>query len=402
MRIGLLSREYPPQTGWGGIGTYVYFVSHALAQAGHDVRVISRSDKKEEYTHTDGNVAIHRVRERRPSGMIGDWLCTWLPLSDSAYSSRVAEKVWELHREKPFDIIEAPEYRAEASRLVRNSPAPVVVKTHTPTYLLEQLNGTPSSLREHLIKQMEASTARGAHALSSPSSSLAGLLREAWALKDRDIRILPYPIDIGRLPLQPWPEGPPTALFVGRFEQRKGIHVLVEAIPSVLQRVKDARFVWVGGHAETVRGSAIFTERLLRRLDALGVRDRVEIVPWQKREALLDFYRRAWTVVVPSLYDNYPNVCLEAMASGRPVVGTRAGGIPEMVEDGSRGWLVPVADHAQLADALIAALGNAAEAKRRGEAARHFVEERLSPPRIAKETADFYAEVIVKRSKGLV
>jgi glycosyltransferase involved in cell wall biosynthesis len=397
MRIALLSREYPPQTGWGGIGTYVYFVSHALAAAGHAVQVISRSDRSEEYTHSDGPVTVHRIRERKPCGLLGDWLCALLPLSDWAYSRRAAQKAWELHERQPLDIIEAPEYRAEAYHLVRHNPAPVVVKTHTPTFMLEQLNGMPRSFREDTVKRMEASTARRAQALASPSRNLAGLLAKAWGLNGQAIRILPYPIDIARLSAQPWTAHPPTVLFVGRFEPRKGVHVLVEAVPQVIARVSQARFVFVGGHAENAAGAKPFMKRLLERLDALGCRDRVTFVAWQKPDALLEFYRKAWVVAIPSLYDNYPNVCLEAMASARPVVGSRVGGIPEMVEDGKCGFLVPPGDCGALAQALANVLAHSDTAKALGQAARRFVEERLSPVRIAQETAAFYEEVIQRQ-----
>ncbi len=399
LRICLLSREYPPQTGWGGIGTYVYFVSHALADAGHEVHVISRSDRKEEYQHADGPVTVHRIREQKAGGPIGDWLCRWLPLSDKAYSRRAAEKAFELHAQAPLDVIEAPEYRAEAWHLVRKSPAPVVVKTHTPTFMLEQLNATRSSAAERAVKEMEADAARRAHALSSPSQSLADILRSEWKLNGRAIRVLPYPIDTGRLPAQPWAGGTPTALFIGRFEQRKGVHVLVEALPEVVKRVPNAKLRLAGGHAESIRGADRYTQALRDRIRALGLDAHVEFLGWQKRDALPALYQSAWAVVVPSLYDNYPNVCLEAMASARPVVGTRVGGIPEMVQDGASGWLVKPEDASALATALIEALGNEAEANRRGEAGRRFVSERLSPARIAQETAAFYREVI-ERARG--
>ena len=401
MRIALVSREYPPETGWGGIGTYVYQSAHALAREGHEVHVISRSERREESTRLDGPVAVHRIRDRKWRGPLADMWYRLLPITEWRYSRRVAEKVWELHRRHPFDVVEVPEYRAEGFHLVRHAPAPVIVKLHTPTYLLEELNRSPRSLHETLVRWMESKTAHHAQGVSAPSASLAKRVAAAWRLPDASVEVIPYPFDAACVPSQPFVSPDPTVLFVGRFETRKGVHVLAEAIPKVLSRLPQARCVFVGSPPNGAADAATFVPTLLDRFTQMGVQARVTVVPWQSPSKLLRYYRESHVVVVPSLYENFPNVVLEAMAAGRPVVGSRVGGIPEIVEDRVTGWLVAPGDVEALAEAIAGALAELPRAEAMGRAAAAHIAQRFSPRRIAQRTVDYCVQVI-QRHHSLV
>ena len=393
MRIGLISREYPPQTGWGGIGTYTYYLAHALTRLGHEVHVISRSEQRDEYLQRDGDVCVHRVRERKGRGPLSDLLCGLLPISEWRYSQRVHDKAWQLHRQSAFDLFEAPEYAAEPFHLVRHAPTPVVMKLHTPTFLVESLNGSRRTLRGNLVKWMERSTTRRCAWITAPSRSLAELIARAWNIPAERIAVVPNPIHAEGALAEEQPATTPTVLFVGRFEPRKGIHVLMEAIPTVLQAVPQARFVCVGGPAAGIRGQEMFAKELAARVERLRAGERVQFIPWQHRAELQRYYRQCSVVVVPSLYENYPSVCLEAMAHGRAVIGSRAGGIPEIVEDAVTGWLVPPGDHRALAEALVDALTHSERAQRAGQAGRLAAQSRLSPENVARQTAEYYTEV---------
>ncbi len=389
MRLAFVSREYPPETGWGGIGTYVYHIAHALAAEGHDIHVISRSDRQEEYVRRDGQVTVHRIRERKWRGPWTDACYHLLPISERLYSRRVAEKVGELHQQKPFDLIEAPEYRAEAFELTRRRLAPVVVKLHTPTAVTHAANHVRWHLRDWLMDRMEAAATRRADAVSSPSRDLAEKVAVLWRLDVRSIRVFPYPIDLTRWTPQPYPTGEPVLLFVGRLEVRKGFAVLGAAWPQVAQRLPTARLVVVGN----VDQSPLRTE-WADRWQAAGCADRVTWVPWQDHAGLQAQYARAHVVVTPSLYENFPNVCLEAMASARPLVASRTGGIPEMVEDGVCGWLAPAGDAQALATLMTRALTDLRLSEAMGRAAAEQVAARFAPSHIAQRTAAYYQEVL--------
>lgn len=154
---------------------------------------------------------------------------------------------------------------------------------------------------------------------------------------------------------------PPVILFIGNDFVRKGGAVLLEAFRQVRRSVPDARLVLAGSRP------AIASEP---GVEVLGrVRDRARIA---------ELYRQAAVFCLPSFFDPYPLVVLEAMAFGVPVVTTAQTGTPEMVTDGETGVLVPVGDAARLADALIRSIRNPAEADRLAAAARCAVGDRFT------------------------
>ncbi len=163
----------------------------------------------------------------------------------------------------------------------------------------------------------------------------------------------------------------PDVLLLGRYDPRKGHAVLLQAVPEVLRAVPAARFLLAGPAAlpEEVRTRAevAATVREQGLQDAVLVGDARPVA-----EAMAE----ARVVVVPSTSEGLPNVVLEALAHGRPVVATTVGGIPEVVVDGRTGWLVPPGDPAALAAALTHALQDAPEAERRAAEGRRLAEGR--------------------------
>jgi len=110
MNICLISREYPPETGWGGIGTYTHSLAHGLAENGQGVYVLSYATG-EEPVYKDGKVTVHRVK---PKGMRGMWrLNSFFPVSPVLYSRRIAARLAELVSTCKIDIVETPEWQAE-------------------------------------------------------------------------------------------------------------------------------------------------------------------------------------------------------------------------------------------------------------------------------------------------
>ena len=156
-------------------------------------------------------------------------------------------------------------------------------------------------------------------------------------------------------PPAPLPEAP-RALFVGVLERYKGFDTLVDAWPRVLAAVPVAGLHVVGrGTLAKLAQDLTWTQSL----DAAGV------------AAALD---DAWLLCLPSRAEGLGRVVVEAMCRGRAVVGGDAGGIPDLVEHGSDGLLVPPGDAVALADALVRILGDRAEAERLGAAARRKAE----------------------------
>lgn len=182
------------------------------------------------------------------------------------------------------------------------------------------------------------------------------------------------------------PETVPLVGCVARLEPEKGHVTLLDAWPRVLDVVPSARLLIVG------EGSC--REKLHSQAEALGLLGGGVIFTGRRDDmpavtAALD------VSVLPSDREAQGLVILEAMASARPVVATRVGGIPEMIEDGVTGLLVPAGDPAALAGAILRPLQDRRLARRLGRAGRELVEGRFRVDRMLSDIGSIYREGVV-------
>jgi glycosyltransferase involved in cell wall biosynthesis len=174
-------------------------------------------------------------------------------------------------------------------------------------------------------------------------------------------------------PAQPLPEGPPVVVSLGRVVRDKGFDVLVDAFAIVRAARPDARLVIAGDGAEHVE-----IEAQARRL---GLDGAVELPGWVDPDDVPALLARASVVVVPSRWrEAFGLVALQAALAARPVVGTRVGGLVEIVEDGSTGILVPNEDAGGMSAAILALLDDPERARAIGDHARERALERFSWP----------------------
>jgi glycosyltransferase involved in cell wall biosynthesis len=158
-------------------------------------------------------------------------------------------------------------------------------------------------------------------------------------------------------------------LYTGVLIPRKGVHHLVNAFAHVAKDFPQVRLVIVGD-AE----NAAYAAELQEQVRQLGLSGRVQFIGVLPQVELASWMRKAWTFVLPSLSEGLGRVVIEAMAAGTPVIGSRVGGIMEMVEDGSTGFLIPPGDEVGLADKLCWLLDHPEEARIMGCRARAFAE----------------------------
>ncbi len=218
-------------------------------------------------------------------------------------------------------------------------------------------------------------------------------------------RVIPYGVDVAAFAPDParravWrqrlgiPAAAPVLLTVGRMAAKKGFHVLAAALPELLRGQPALHVVLAGGGD------------LLPELAAATAawRERVHLPGAVRRDALPDLYRAADLFALPAVHDErgnvdgLPNVILEAMASGLPVVASGISGIPLAVEDGVTGSLVPENDPAALACALGRLLGDPAAARRMGEAGRRRAAAELTWEAVAARHREAYRAALGWRS----
>ena len=172
-------------------------------------------------------------------------------------------------------------------------------------------------------------------------------------------------------------EGKPGYLLVvGRLRIRKGVDVLLAAMPELLRCHPAARLL--------IAGDGEHRAALERGAAALALGPAVSFLGKADAARVRRLLRGAAALVVPSIYEGMPLVVLEAMEASVPVVASRVSGIPEVVDDGRTGWLVPPGEPASLAAALAAVLDDPAAAARRGAAGRRVLSERFRPMHAAR------------------
>lgn len=415
MRIAFLSFEFPPETAHGGISTYTAQAADLLADCGHEVEVFAGGADVATFVRSPG-VRVHTV------GCLDN--CRFGFPAGHAFARR--------HAEAPFDVLEAPEYQAEAEFAIRFAPEiPLVVRMHSPSALLARINtprrewnispfeawpqirmfagalrrGEPlpdlrfsraEIVRARAVEERELAVARQADEVVSPSHALREYAVRQWRLSEDRVAHLPNPfVPPGVLLDVPPAAEDPTVGFFGRLEVRKGILTLCRAIPRIAKAVPSVRFVFVGKSTVVDRRGTEADSLMGAMCARLGVKAEF---PGRLPACQLPHWLAAARVAVfPSIWENFPYVCLEAMAAGRAVVGSSAGGMSDMIAPGRSGLLADPGDADQLAERVIHCLGDVNYCRKLGRTARESVLARYSAAVLLPQIEASYLRAIKRR-----
>ena len=404
MNIGLLSFEYPPETGFGGIGTYTWYQARALARLGHEVHVLAGLKQKSPLcTREEETITVHRYR---PGGTamqafhaLGRWKCWWTRQRlENGWSMYRAFQA--LQRRYRFDVIEMPECGAEGLLINSLVDVPTIVRFHSPSRLIMPFYDVPRA-DVGMCSWLEQRAIGRATALTSCSTFLAGEVREKMGVRN-PVRVIPNGIDLALFDEEDLvdvaakyglPKGKVTIFFAGRMERRKGIH-LCGAIAASVLRDYDVAFVFAG---QDLFG--YMSETLLPSLQNQPLKGSIHYVGKLNLAEIRSFVRTADIFLLPSLWENCPYSCLEAMAAGRAIVASDQGGVPELIEHGSNGLLAKPGDPDSFVQQLRLLVEDQEMQRRLGDAARRTVQQKFTDDRVARLTAEFYGGV-VKDSRG--
>lgn len=358
LRVTLLSSEYPPHL-LGGLGVHVERLTTTLAEA---VFFELFAPESGDYLATNPAVRVHEVPIPTARTDIEHWLLY------CQAAARLAEP-----SARAADLLHCHDWMTALAGL-----------------RLRELTGTPFVFNVHLP---QAAGLR--HTLESLGLLAADLVlvnsravqRELLArgLPLRRLEVLPNGVDLEAFhPAAGWPHDDGYVLFVGRLVAQKGVDLLLWAFGALLRRCPESRLIIAGdGDLE------LYLERVTRYL---GFPDRVQFVGWQHGAALVDLYQRAQVVVIPSLYEPFGIVALEAMACGRPIIASRVGGLEEIVTDGVEGYLVAPGDYLQIARRLAGLHLDPELRSRMGEAGRRRATSFAWSP-IAASTLGLYQQI---------
>lgn len=369
MRICFLSSDYTPDRAagdGGGIETYVRCISRGLADRGHDVHVVVPTAGATR-TLLDGPVRVHAIRvpdDVDATATDVETASNRPPLFEArraqSFAWHARRKVRALiHDTGAFDIVEAPEYKAQGLFLTPDDDVPLVIKCHAHLLFCLATNGIALTPDTALIAELEREALSRARAVHANSRFLAARVAHDYALDEARIAHVPYGIDTdlfrptaSQLRAHLGVGDRPMILFAGRLEERKGMSVLVRSFAELAHRRSDVVLLLAGAD---VRGDGRDSNAawMCAEWERLGVPSYRFLflgnVPHARMPAI---YSAADVMVAPSPAEAFGFVYLEAMACGCPPVGCTTGGAPEVIADGDNGVLVEPGNPSALADCL--------------------------------------------------
>jgi glycosyltransferase involved in cell wall biosynthesis len=388
LRIAFATPEFVTENHFdGGVANYTHRVSKALAQLGHDVHVITLSTKNDDEFDYEG-VMVHRVMPRlgwyRFNRLIGNSLTTtlhWLNFSTQTY-----RKLKQLHRRLPFHLIQYPNYSPCGLFSIPLLRAAHVVRASSYQPSWNDAAGVKrdfDSTVAELLESLQYKLARNIHA---PSRALQQKLRDARLLRT------PFYLETRTLDSTVYDQflrDRKYVLFFGRFQLHKGFHVLAHALPRFLSHCSDAHVALVGRDMETALAPSMAA---FARAQCNGFGERLVIIEKLPHSQLYPVIAGAQLVVLPSLIDNLPNACLEAMGLGKVVIGTDGASFEELITDGVNGFLVPPGNPEALADKMIAAWTDERVAVMSSAAKEKALE--FAPEKTIPSLLNYYSEVL--------
>ena len=380
LRVALLTREYPPEV-YGGAGVHVTYLARELAPL--------------------VDVTVHCQGADRPDA--------------------VAHRPWDLLADANQALRVVSTDLSMAAALSTPGSSAQLVHSHTwyanlAGHLAAMLYDIPHVMTMHSLEALrpwKAEQLGGGYAVSTwcertAASSAAAVVAVSDGMRAdilsaypeipaERVRVIRNGIDTNeyRPDPQTWvltrygiDPGRPYVIFVGRITRQKGVPVLLRAASGL---IPDAQLVLLAGAADTPEQLAEVTELVDGlRANRSGILWIPEMLP---KPEVIQLLTHATVFACPSIYEPLGIVNLEAMACGTAVVGSRTGGIPEVVAEGETGLLVPVGEPEPLAEALNTLLRDPDRADAMGQAGRKRTISEFGWPAIAAQTADLYAEL---------
>lgn len=396
----------------GGMNVYVREITRQLGKIGIHVDVFTRS-QNEHVPHVlhdlgYGNRIVHiRAGPEYP-----------LPKRELAdYLPQFVEGVLEFTKQRglPYDLIHSHYWMSgvAALELQKRWSVPIVHMFHTLGLMKNRVAQSTYELEGDYRIEGERSVLKAADRIIAATTAEFAQLLWLYQADENKITIIPPGVDLCRFYPIPADEAkeyigvPPCGrmlLFVGRMEPLKGLDVLIEAI-SILQKKATYRenpfcLAIIGGDSEQSTETAdVELSRIKSLTDLYGIKDLVTFLGKKNQDSLPYYYSAAEAVIVPSQYESFGMVALEAMACGKPVVASQIGGLAYLVQDGVTGFTVPVDDPKELANRIETLLSNPELKEHMGEQAAALAQE-YAWEKITIKLVDVYNELLRQPERG--
>ena len=386
VKVLMVSWEYPPVV-VGGLGRHVHHLAEALADLGIDVTVLTRRPSgTDASTHPTTDVVVNGVRviavaEDPPEFDFGVDMMAWTLAMGHGFiraGLRLLGHGWTP------DVVHAHDWLVAhpAVALAEFFDVPLVATLHATE--AGRHSGWVAGHVNRQVHSVEAWLAGDADSLITCSASMREEATRLFGPDLAPITVIHNGIDVDAWSFAPRTAhaGPPELLFAGRLEYEKGVQDLIAALP-VIRRAHPGTTVRIAGEGTQLG----WLHELARSHDVVAA---VTFLGRMNHDQLVALMHRCDAIVLPSRYEPFGIVALEAAATGIPLVTSTAGGLGEAVTDGDSGWTFEPFDPVGLADAVCDALDRPQVAAARAQRAADRLTEEFTWHVVAQRTAAVY------------
>jgi glycogen(starch) synthase len=390
MRVLMLSWEYPPLIE-GGLARHVRKLTENLAELGVEVHVLTRGREESPAEEFVDGIYLHRVREPTRPAELTEFI-TWV---EHMNTDMLAAGV-ELGDRFDFDLVHGHDWLVAVAgdHLAKRFGVPFAVTIHATEYGRHQ--GWVDKQPQSHIHGVEKWMANRAEQVITCSAYMRDHVADIYGIEEERIAVIPNGIDPADLQVGDEQElkrlrgefaapDEKLVLLVGRLVYEKGFQIALEALPRIISELGNVRFL--------VAGSGTHEQQLRAQASELGLDPHGTFLGWIGDDVLHTLYRISDLTVVPSIYEPFGLVALEAMASGCPCLVADTGGLREVVPHEEVGLRFRPRDPRSLADTAIRVLADDELGKRIVAEAHEHVRS-FDWADVAEQTEAVYAELV--------
>lgn len=380
-RLILISQDYPPKS-CGGVGVFMRHLAQGLAADGHEVSVITKSEHGHTVDFEDG-VWVHRVPARsfpnRQNPPLPD-----LPEGIKNYAYTVYDEAIRIQQLRGATKTISSIWDLESAACIGSKAF------HNCVYLVTtykfclpskpEWTSNEHFLSQHVNKMIHAerwAMERCDRILTSTSGILRDCEQQYEISLQHKASMIPFGLPPSKIEAGYDQSGDQVKiLFVGRHEKRKGPHVLLEAIAPIIASHPNVQLQMVGNDTLTIDGETA-KAKFFSDHPELKNNDRIQFFGQVDDQRLEELYAECDIFVAPSLYESFGLIYLEAMRCGKPCIGTRVGGIPDVIS-AETGILVPPGDAHALRSAILELVNGKDLRRSMGHAGKQAFDQKFS------------------------
>lgn len=395
MNICLVVPEYPTQehvAHGAGIGAHYAHLARTLAKTGHVVHVLTLTRGKARDCQEKG-VHLHKLNVTPPFFLRIEALLDRLPIAELYAIWKVNLALSKMVKKFEIDIIETTSSRALCLiYLHRKRRLPVATRVNTTHEEAARYRFHKFAKSQKLIFWLERLAIKKSDYLIAPTQAHRDQICKKLNLDLSKFELISHGIEVknhvskNALDRE---RNELNILYVGRLEERKGTDLLLKAIPKVIQECPSARFTLAG---KDFRGNRY--EKEFFGNGGKPYEDRVTFAGQVDNETLERLYEDCDILVVPSRYESFGLIYAEAMSHGKPVIGCRVGGVPEVVIDGVTGLLARADDVDDLASKIIELAADPEKRCAMGNKGYEHVRQNFTAGKMALLSVGYYEKIL--------